>query len=111
VYYNALREGGMVNIGDPGIDGVVWDEWNLDHIVKHGVSRAEVEEVIDLGPVFQQAYKGRALAIGPTQSGRVLAVVLGPVPDQPGTFYVFSARPASRKERRHFQTLRGDGQR
>jgi uncharacterized DUF497 family protein len=97
-----------VIIDDPGIVDLDWDDWNLEHITKHAVSREEVQEVIALRPVFQQAYKGRFLAIGPTQAGRMLAVVVGPVPDRFGSYYVFSARPASRKERRHYGATKGD---
>lgn len=94
----------------PRIRDVVWDGWNFKHIVKHDVVRDEVDEVLAGDPVFQDAYKGRLMAIGPTGEGRMLAVVVGEVPGRPGVFYPFSARPASRRERRRFVEIReGEG--
>ena len=37
----------------------------------------------------------------------MLAVVIGPVPEQPGLYYTFSARPASRQERRRYDEAVG----
>jgi hypothetical protein len=66
------------------------------------VTRDEIVEVIAGETVARETYKQRFLVLGPTSSGRSLAVVIGPVPDKPGTYYTFSARPASRKERRYY---------
>lgn len=85
------------------IERLVWDDWNRDHLMKHAVTPEEAEEASAGEPVFHATYKGRLLVIGPTGTGRMLAVVIGPVPDQPDAYYVFSARPASRKERRSYQ--------
>jgi uncharacterized DUF497 family protein len=86
-----------------------WDDWNRDHIAKHAVLPGEAEEVIAGRPMVRDTYKQRLLLIGPTLAGRILTVVAGPVPSQPGIYYVFSARPASRKERRAYeQQRRGD---
>ena len=63
-------------MGDaPLILHLVWDEWNRDHIAKHGVTPSEVEEVV------------------------------GAVPGKTGFYYPFSARSASRKERRYVLDL------
>lgn len=101
------EEAGVI-VDDPGLEDLDWDDWNLEHIRKHAVSRKEVEEVIALRPIFQQAYKGRFLVIGPTLACRTLAVVVGPVPNRQGLYYVFSARPASRKERRIYRLTQGE---
>jgi hypothetical protein len=37
----------------------------------------------------------------------MLTVIVGEVPNQPGSFYVFSARPASRVERAENQQQKG----
>jgi uncharacterized DUF497 family protein len=89
----------MLRLGPIDLD---WDDWNRDHIAKHGVVAEEVEEVVAGAPVFRDVRKGRVMAIGPTRQGRMLAVVVGPVPDQSGVYYPFSARPASRQERRRY---------
>lgn len=93
--------------GHPHIDRLHWDAWNRDHLTKHGVAPEEAEEVVAGEAVVRETYKERLLFIGPTLGGRVLTVVAGPVPDQAGVYYVFSARPASRKERRYFKEQKG----
>jgi uncharacterized DUF497 family protein len=80
-----------------------WDDWNLEHITKHDVVREEAEEVIFGGPVVFKSYKERLVLIGPTSLGRMLAVIVGAVPGSSHVYYVFSARPASRKERRYYE--------
>lgn len=89
----------MLRLGPIDLD---WDEWNRDHIAKHGVVEEEVEDVVAGDPVFRDVRKGRVMAIGPTRHGRMLAVVVGPVPRRSGVYYPFSARPASRQERRRY---------
>jgi uncharacterized DUF497 family protein len=91
----------------PHIARLIWDEWNRNHITKHAVRPEEAEEVIAGKPVARETYKQRVQFIGPTLAGRMLAIVVGPVPDRPGVFYVFSARPASRKERNAYAQAQG----
>lgn len=92
----------------PELQDLDWDEWSLEHIGKHAVTRAEVEDVVFGEAVVRQTYKNRLQVIGPTRDGRVLSVIVGAVPDQPNVYYPFSARPASRSERR-FYLQRKDG--
>ena len=95
----------------PEIERLVWDVWNTEHIALHAVTRGEVEEAIAGDIVARATYKNRFLVLGPTRAGRMLAVVIGPVPGQPGAYYTFSARPASRSERRFYlEAKRGDEQ-
>ena len=89
------------------IDRLEWDDWNTDHLAKHGVTPQQAAEVIAGASIARETYKGRLQVIGPTQHGVMLSVVVGPVPDQPGSYYVFSARPASRKERAFYQHQQG----
>ena len=91
----------------PRSDRLDWDEWNLGHIRKHAVRPEEAEEVFGSRPVVRETYKQRLQLIGLTLSGRMLTVVIGPVPHQPGAYYVFSARPASRKERKLYDEHEG----
>jgi uncharacterized DUF497 family protein len=86
----------------PEIERLDWDEWNSEHIAKHGLTREAVAEALEGETIARASYKERFLVLGPTRSGRLLAVVIGPVPGQPGAFYTFSARPASRTERRFY---------
>ena len=91
----------------PEIDRLVWDEWNREHIAKHGVTPDEVGQAIEGATVARASYKGRYLVLGPTKAGRLLAVVIGPEPGHPEAFYTFSARSASRSERRLYQDAIG----
>jgi uncharacterized DUF497 family protein len=61
------------------LDGFDWDAANVSHILRHGVTPAEVEEVVRLPHVRIQgkAVKGEARwqPFGKTESGRFLVVV------------------------------------
>lgn len=96
----------MINL--PRIDHLQWDEWNREHISKHGVSPDEVQAVIAGEPLARETYKARIQVIGPTGRERMLSIVVGIDPNQAGVYYVFSARPASRKERRAFEQQKKD---
>ena len=81
----------------PFIRRLRWDTWNAAHIARHDVTQGEAEEVCYGAPVVQEGKKGRLLVFGPSQTGRMLTVVLDAEDD--GVYYVVTARPASRKER------------
>ena len=83
------------------IDRLFWDAWNVAHIARHGVIPEEAQEVCRGPFIARQSYAGRILLVGPTFSSRMLAVVLEPLDD--AIYYVVTARPASRKERRLYQ--------
>ncbi len=85
------------------IDRLEWDHWNLNHISKHDVTKDEIREVTQSDFIHKESYKGRFLVTGRTKAGRVLSMAIGESPVRPGSYYVFSARPASRKERREFK--------
>jgi uncharacterized DUF497 family protein len=89
-----------------------WDSWNLEHIARHGVTQDEVEAVCHGDPIeLKRSYKDRFLVAGPTPAGRILTVVLGPVPEAAaGVYYVFTARPAHRSERRYYHHQKGGSQ-
>ena len=60
------------------VKGLVWDDWNKEHIVKHGVSKEEVEEACKDEYQVIESYRKRILLVCKTKSGRTLAVVLSP---------------------------------
>ena len=91
----------------PHVDRLYWDDWNREHIAKHAVRPEEAEEVVAGDPLVRETYKQRLQLVGPTLAGRMLSIVAGAVPDQPGVYYVFSSRPASRKERGEYQRAKG----
>jgi hypothetical protein len=85
---------------------LIWDTWNITHIARHDVIPDEVEEVCHGQPMTSQTYKGRLRVVGPTRSHRMLTVILAPT-EEPGVYYSVTARPADRKERRHYEQQRG----
>ena len=74
---------------------LIWDPWNVAHIARHQVTPDEVEEVCHGDPIVQVGKQGRSLVFGPTQAGRMLAIVLDPETGE-GVYYPETARPASR---------------
>ncbi len=56
-------------------------------------------------PLLREGYSDRILVVGPTSRGRILAIVLEPLDDD--SYYVVTARPADRKERKLYETRRG----
>ena len=72
-----------------------------------GTSRAttspeDVEEMCHRDPIIDETYGGRIRVIGPTTSGNLLTAILAPQ-TEPGVYYVVTARPAARKERRLYR--------
>ena len=51
--------------------------------------------------IYWESYAGRFVVVGPTLAELTLAVVLEP--DDSGMYYVVTARPASRRERRLYR--------
>ena len=60
------------------VKGLIWDEWNKEHIAKHGISPEEVEEVCHGTYEVIASYRKRLLLLGKTKKGKLLAVVLSP---------------------------------
>jgi uncharacterized DUF497 family protein len=81
------------------ISRVLWDEWNEDHIARHGVDRTEAEEVVlSEESYITKARRGTYRVVGQTIGGRFLTVVVSPRGD--GVYYVVTARNADSSERR-----------
>jgi len=93
---------------DFDIQFLVWNDWNTDHVTKHGASQVEVESVCYGAPIkYKESYMSRVLVIGHGASDRSLTVLLGEVPDSTGGIrYPFSARPADRRERAFYVATR-----
>lgn len=71
-----------------------WDEANIAHIARHGVTPEEAEEVRSNGPCFRRGRQGRYYLSGQTLAGRWLFVVI----EKDGR--VVTARNATDGERR-----------
>ena len=90
------------------IERLVWDPGNIRHVAGHAVTPGEVEAVCHSDPLTEFGKYGRLLVIGPTGTNRILTVVLdpeGPI----GTYYVVTARPASRRERHLYRIYQEEG--
>src|SRR5690349_19350352 len=87
---------------------LIWDPGNIAHIALHQVTIEEVEAACHGDPVTLQTYLSRIIVIGPTEAGRILAVVLDPV--EADVYYPITARSASRKERRYYTQQKAGGE-
>lgn len=86
------------------ISRLEWDDANVEHIAKHGVSPEEVEEVCYSRPLFMRSRDEIWLAYGQTFGGRYLFVVLGL--REEGVARCITARTMTDKERRLYQSRR-----
>jgi uncharacterized DUF497 family protein len=84
------------------VQRLVWDDWNIAHIARHDVVPDDVEAVCHNDPIVSATYNDRLRVIGATHGGAILTVILAP--EGEGAYYVITARPASRKERRLYQS-------
>jgi len=65
-------------IGMIEIYGLVWDDWNKEHIRKHRITIEEVEEVCHRKHTIKESYRKRIQLIGTTAKGKTIAIVLSP---------------------------------
>jgi uncharacterized DUF497 family protein len=83
------------------VEELIWDDRNLEHIARHGVSRFEVEQVC-YSDAFIKRTRNQLLAVyGQTESGRYLIVFLGRRGQ--GVYYPVTARDMIDRERRAFR--------
>ena len=78
-----------------------WNEWNIEHIQKHGVSQDEVEDVCYSRHFNIKSGKGKMALWGQTADGRYLIVIL--VIEEYGDYYPISARDMEDKERKFYK--------
>lgn len=78
------------------VKGLIWDEWNKEHIAKHGVSAEEVEEVFHGKYLAIKSYRKRIQVSGSTKKGRKITIILSPEdrelkPYENGIYYPITA--------------------
>ncbi len=88
------------------VETLIWDTWNVAHIALHALGPEEVEEVCQGDFWASETYGGRLRIVGPDVSGNLLTIILAPQ-QEPGVYYVVTARSAARKERRRYRELKG----
>ena len=92
------------------ITEIVWSDGDVEHIRRHRVEPAEVEQAIASRPVWRRGRKhpetGRQslYALGRTEAGRYLFVVLSPL--GPGRVRCVTARDMDTATRRYYQRHR-----
>jgi len=86
------------------IHELIWPEDRIDHIAKHNVTPAEVEEVcFSKSLIIHAKSEGKNpvyYTLGQTAAGRYLFCVVIQFPDGKG--YPVTARPMTPKEKRRF---------
>jgi uncharacterized DUF497 family protein len=93
--------------------GLLWDEFNQEHIARHEISTVDVEDVV-LGAgkvlvfVSDDHRPGRREFYGTTRKGKPVLVVTEP-PTATGFAYVVTARPMTTKEWRMVEEAMGHG--
>ena len=76
-----------------------WDEFNVSHIEKHGVTMIEIQEACLNQIDVLAGYDGREMLFGKTNDGRYVTVILAI--KTKNIYYVVTARDTSKKERRY----------
>lgn len=80
---------------------LIWDEWNVEHTTKHGVTREEIEEVCFTKHFAQRSGRNKMAIWGQTEDGRYLLVILGI--EEHSDYYSVSAREMEEKEKRQYR--------
>lgn len=83
-----------------------WNEWNVEHVARHGVTPEEAEDVV-IGasqPYPLKRPDEKWLVWGATRQDRMLQVVF--VLDEGDAIYVIHARELTPREKRRFRRRR-----
>lgn len=80
-----------------------WNEWNIEHVARHGVTPEAAEEVVQAAttPYPRRIADDKPLVWGASQQGELLQVIF--VLDEDGSIYVLHARPLTERERRGYR--------
>jgi len=82
------------------IKELVWDAWNITHIVRHNIEPEEVEEVCQSKNLFNKWKNKLYRIIGQTEQGRYLTIYLA---SREKDYYSVTARDSTDKERKEFK--------
>lgn len=77
------------------IKKLIWDEFNLEHATVHGISLDEIKEAVNQIKYHRITYKQRYLVVC-KGTKRFITIIV--VRKSLSTYYIVSARPASKKE-------------
>ncbi len=78
------------------VKGLIWDDWNKNHIKQHNITVDEIEEVCQGNNKTRKSFRKRILVLGKTKKGKQLAIALSPEdrnlkPYGKGIYYVITA--------------------
>lgn len=79
------------------INNLIWNEWNVEHVKRHGLTKNKIEKAILNIKSFKYGYKGRIILIC-EMNGNLISIVVDRKLE--GKYYVVTARIADRKERK-----------
>ena len=80
---------------------LVWDDWNEEHILRHGVNREEVEDVCFSKHLNFKSGLSKQAVWGQTSAGRYIIIILGV--RNYGIFYPVTARIMDEREKRQYK--------
>ena len=81
-----------------------WDEWNVDHIARHGLEPYEAEAGCRGNTLVLRGRKGHYVVYGRTEGGRYLFVILRV--RRAGVARIITARDMTERERRLYHRRR-----
>jgi len=82
-----------------------WNDWNEEHVQKHGVSLEEAEAVVEAArsPFPRMIEDDKRLVWGRGKAGRLLQVIF--LVDEDKSLYVIHARPLTEREKARFRRI------
>lgn len=83
-----------------------WNDWNVEHLARHGVTPEEAENVVMAArqPYPLERPDAKWLVWGRTPDGRALQIVF--VLDDDDTIYVIHARDLTTREKQRYRRRR-----
>ena len=84
-----------------------WNDWNEEHVEKHGVSFAEAEHIVERAqsPFPRMIEDDKRLVWGRGRGGRLLQVIF--LVDEDEAIYIIHARPLMEREKGRFRRIMG----
>lgn len=80
------------------IKKLIWDDFNIEHIKKHEVTKEEIEKAVKQVSYHRHTYDERYLAVCEGEERTITVIV---VRKSLSTYYVVSARTAKKSERKN----------
>jgi len=83
-----------------------WDDVNIEHIARHGLSPVNIEEVCFGEHISFRGRQKRYILYGKTEGGMMIIVVLEQLSMQ--VFRPITARAMTEREKHHYRKRAGD---